>query len=340
MLPGVVRGALLGLGALVLVVFAGSVDRQDLRAAFAAQWHTVVVVIGILAIDIVLKALRWKWMIALLTGKTISIPFAVASIPVGVAGGSIFPGRGLEMGKPLMLTHVYGISLSRSMAAMIVERVADFSAVAVVLGASALALGSAARPLSAAAALVLLVVLALGALSAMRGARGAGSRRDEGMGAAPQPLQRRLLFRLREAVETVFSAIAFWRRPRLAVRLGALSLAAWSLECLRFYLVLRAFGLTVPLAISAVAFTGALLAGVATLIPGGIGVTEVSEAVLIGLLIPELAGSAAVRSAVLLDRVLSYYLVAVLGAVILIALSRRKSPAAAAQVVSEQVLGR
>ncbi|HTE02592.1 MAG TPA: hypothetical protein VK739_00490, partial [bacterium] len=64
------------------------------------------------------------------------------------------------------------------------------------------------------------------------------------------------------------------------------------------------------------------LLGAATFIPGGIGITEFSLAGIITL-VTALGPRSAVAAAVLVDRVLSYYLVVALGSLILVAASRR-----------------
>jgi uncharacterized membrane protein YbhN (UPF0104 family) len=60
------------------------------------------------------------------------------------------------------------------------------------------------------------------------------------------------------------------------------------------------------------------LVGVVALIPGGIGITELSMAGVASLILRVPAAGAVVAGAVLLDRLLSYYLVAGAGALILL----------------------
>ncbi|HTD48112.1 MAG TPA: flippase-like domain-containing protein, partial [bacterium] len=101
-----------------------------------------------------------------------------------------------------------------------------------------------------------------------------------------------------------------------------LTSAVAALDVARVAVVFRAMGIGLGLPFVAFAYLGAAMLGMALLIPGGVGVTEVSMAGLIAFLAPGAIPANVARSAVLIDRFLSYYLIVLLGAGFLIAYHR------------------
>ena len=75
-------------------------------------------------------------------------------------------------------------------------------------------------------------------------------------------------------------------------------------------------GIDASLAATGFAFTASIIIGIATMIPGGVGVTEVSASQIITSMTPT-ATKGIVASAILLERVIAYYLLVILGALIL-----------------------
>ena len=94
-----------------------------------------------------------------------------------------------------------------------------------------------------------------------------------------------------------------------------------ALDLARVFAVFHAMGIPLSVSLVTFAYLGAAMLGMALLIPGGVGVTEVSMAGLIVLLAPTTVPSLA-RSAVLIDRFLSYYLLVLIGAGFLVAYHR------------------
>ena len=103
-----------------------------------------------------------------------------------------------------------------------------------------------------------------------------------------------------------------------------------SIEIIRFYFILQMLGIAAPIAAIGFAFTASIVVGVVTMIPGGIGVTEISAAEIIAQLLPA-ASKGLITSGVLLDRVLAYYLLIAIGALVLTLSGRFKKDQKEAQ---------
>ena len=101
----------------------------------------------------------------------------------------------------------------------------------------------------------------------------------------------------------------------------AISSAIWTCEVLRTYLVFTALDRAVPLPVIVVGFAVSMLVGALPLLPGGLGAIEVSAASAYAALGVDRGISAA---AVLLDRVISYWMVNAVGLASLLHISRRR----------------
>jgi uncharacterized membrane protein YbhN (UPF0104 family) len=128
--------------------------------------------------------------------------------------------------------------------------------------------------------------------------------------------------RLLALSDTLFESVLLWRQGRTLGVLLSLTGLSTALDLTRICAVFWGMGVTLPVPILLFTYLGAMVLGMALLIPGGVGVTEVSQAGLIALLAPGVMPSGLVRSAVLADRFLSYYLVLLTGAALLVCYHR------------------
>lgn len=311
---------LVGCGIVILVLFAATTNVREFGRALGGVRPGVLALAGAaLALQILVKAFRWRYMIQRLTGTLISMRFATISIVAGVAGGSIVPARTFEMAKAMLLKGVHGTGLGQSTSAMLVERMMDVVFLIGTLLLAALLLPR--RMVTASGALLLTiaalttaVVLLIAAPLRVREWGGAVIRHLPG----PAGLRRRGL----ELLETFCASILLWREGRTLGTLVGLSALGASLDVARVCAVFWAMGIALSVPLLAFTNVGAAVLGMALLIPGGVGVTEVSQVGLIALLAPGAVPSMTARSAVLVDRFLSYYLLTFIGATLLITFHR------------------
>lgn len=311
------RAILAALGAAALAVFLFAVDPGAAwRTISAARGAGVAVALAAVAVGVLLKALRWQWLIETAAGVRVPYRSAVLQILAGVAAGSLVPSRAVEPAKPVMVRAQSGVPLAPATAAVVFERVLDGSAVlllfwifllrAPVFPVARATVGALSAAGVLAVALLLAFPLAFGRIaSAVAG---------------------RLSPRLGLGAKRLFATFATFRGGRDVWLSVAASLVAAALDVARAAAVMRAAGLQAPLGVVGLSVTGASLFAVATFVPGGVGVAELSQTAL--LLLGIAASPAAAGGAVLLDRIVGYYLVIVVGAGILIFARPQESVAA------------
>lgn len=320
--PGRIRWlsyALAAGGLVILIVFGTT---TNLRAAAQALRDVrpllFAAAVALVPLQIAVRAVRWRYMVRRLADVTVSGRFAFVSQICGIAAGSMTPGRSFELAKAVMLRDAYGVGLGLSVSAMLIERLLDMITLVAGLLLAALllprqgALANAALP-TLIAIIVAGTALLVGAPEQVRAAAAVVLR------AVPFPALRE---RAQRFVDLLCASVAISRRRHTVGALLALTALGIALDFAR---VVAVFGaLRVGLAPQVLVFTyvGAMILGMALLVPGGVGVTEVSQAGLIAALAPDAVPAAVARSGVLIDRVVSYYAVLVAGGLLLMAYHR------------------
>jgi uncharacterized protein (TIRG00374 family) len=260
------RGLLLSL----LAAFAVPVglglyaDFGEVSATLAAfQWDLMPVLLGLTALNYLVRYVRWRKLLQLASGQT---PGLRQDVLVFLAGTAMIltPARLGEWAKSYYARQLYGAPVARTAPIPLVERITD-TLVMLLLASTGFLLFDWNRTV-----FVAVGVIAAAALVALRH-RGLASLLFRG--AARFPPARRLLRPMEEFHDSTRLLLS---PPGLCWALG-LGLVAWSLECLTFFLVLAGLGrpLTWELLIQAgFIFPVASLAGSLSLLPGGLGVTE------------------------------------------------------------------
>ena len=209
----------------------------------------------------------------------------------------------LRMGdayRAYLFSHASGSTISQSVGILVAERVADVTAICILLlvaTAGVLATARGDQPLVVfPLAGLLLFALAIGVVVAMARFGVPVARR------LPRPIRKRYLQFHRTALASLHGA------PVTA----AISAIAWLLEALRLFLVVKALGLTLssPLVLF-VTLANALLTSI-PLTPGGLGLVEPG---IVGLLALELPKTSAVSVATL-DRSISFLSIIAVGAAV------------------------
>jgi uncharacterized protein (TIRG00374 family) len=260
------RGLLVSLLAAVAVLtglglYAGVGDVSSTLSGF--QWNLVPALLGLTALNYLVRYLRWRRLVQLVSGH---VPGLRDDLLVFFAGTAMIltPARLGEWVKSYYARQLYGVPVARTAPILLAERISDSIAM-LLLASTGLVLFRWGW-----AVFVIVAVIAVTAIVALRH-RGLASLLLRAAGRFPPA--RRLLPPMEDFYE---SARLLFSLPALAWALG-LGLVAWSLECLTFFLVLAGLGrpMTGELAIQAAfIFPMATLAGSLSLLPGGLGVTE------------------------------------------------------------------
>ncbi|HLW60885.1 MAG TPA: lysylphosphatidylglycerol synthase transmembrane domain-containing protein [bacterium] len=311
---------LLGFGVAILAAFAATTNFRQIGEAIGRIQPPLfgLAIVAVFA-QLLVKAARWRFMVWRLTGTRISIRFGAISIIAGVAAGSIAPGRSFEVAKAILLKGSFGVPLRISTSAMIVERILD---IVFLIATFLLAAAFVPSRMVLASHVVLVTIAALVFCSALVVALPAQVQGWVGAVLRRIPVPERVRERVVNLVETFFTSFLVLRQHRTLWSLLGLTAVAAALDIARVFTVFRAMGITLGLALIAFSYLGAAMLGMALLIPGGVGVTEVSMAGLIAFLAPGAVSANVARSAVLLDRFFSYYLLVLVGAGLLIAYHR------------------
>ncbi|HET7264035.1 MAG TPA: lysylphosphatidylglycerol synthase transmembrane domain-containing protein [bacterium] len=301
-------------GVAILIVFGTTTNLQAAARALR-EVEPLLFALAVLAVpaQMAVRAVRWRYMVRRLTDTRVSGRFAFVSVICGIAAGSMTPGRSFELAKAVMLRDAYGVGLGLSVSAMLIERLLDI--VALVAGLLVAALLLPRQTVLGTAALPVLIAAIVAGATLLAGA-------PDRVRAAATALLRLVPFRaVREHgqrfVDLLCTSVAVARRRHTLGPLLALTALGIALDFTR---VVAVFGaLRVGLAPQVLIFTyvGAVVLGMALLVPGGVGVTEVSQAGLIAVLAPHAVAMTVARSGVLIDRIVSYYAVLVAGGILL-----------------------
>lgn len=310
----VLRYVLFLLGLFALAYFLLTLDWQTLQESMRRLDPLFLLGAALASLfNITLKAIRWRLLIQSATAVRISFTSAFASIYAGVASSSLVPGRAIEIAKPLILKGLYRVPLTPSTLAMLVERALDLFSVVAIFLLSLLFLPGAAGSMHLPAKIALVLVILLAATMTFPRIFWHGLQQASARLPWPEPFRKQIGEMLLESGRSFL----IWGEPKHFGLLLVLSMVALTAEVVRFYCVFRSMGLVViPLGL-ALGYTASILVGTLSLLPGGLGVTESFQGALLPLFIIGEGTPGVERGAVLLDRILSYYLVVLVGAIVL-----------------------
>jgi uncharacterized protein (TIRG00374 family) len=312
--------ALIACGLAILIVFAATINPRQLGAALhGARPGLLVLAVAAVGVQVLVKAVRWRYMVARLTGTVISVRFSVISILAGVAAGSVTPARSFEVAKIMMLKGSYGTGLGLSTSAMLVERLLDIVLMVAAFLVAGLLLP---RRMITASEFLLVLIAALIAGSIVLAAAPLGVRTWARHVLRELPMPAGVRVRAVRLTDTLCESILVWRQGRTLGVLVLVTAVVTALDLARVCIVFWAMGTGLSPTFVSFTYVGAAMLGMALLVPGGVGVTEVSQVGLIVLLAPHALPTVLARSAVLLDRTLSYYLPTLVGAGLLMAYHR------------------
>jgi glycosyltransferase 2 family protein len=307
-----IKRILLFIGLAILIFFIYKIDLRIIKLSVQALGNGILLLLGLTVLNISTKALRWKLLIKSMTGKKISLWFAFNSILAGVAAGSFIPGR-IELAKPLMLKTQHDVRVSESLSALAIERVMDLFSLLLILVISIFLLPQQ-NIISLGLVIALAIVLISATILITVWPQPFISLANKIIMIVPVP--RKFRFKSKEFMEFLFGGFRILKKKLFVMVITLLSWLSHSLEVARFYFLLNLLGVEASLAIAGFVFAAAIIIGVVTMIPGGIGITEMSGAGLLAILLPG-TPAGLLKSSILIDRLIAYYLLLLVGGVIL-----------------------
>lgn len=258
--------------AALYAAFAAFGDYQDLRATLADfRLWALPAAVGLVLAGYGLRALRWR---IYLRRLGVESPLGESALVFlsGFAMG-VTPGKMGEVVKAYYLRERRGTPYAASVPAVVAERANDLLAVAALLGVGLLFVPSRAGLVLGALAIAGVVL----GLLVLRSARVVGA-------------ILRLLARVRRLAGPVESLRGMHANLRpllgggLLLETTLLGFGGWALEALAMWVLAQGFGLSLSWGACAFVFSAGSIAGVLSLLPGGLGVTEGGMVALLALL--------------------------------------------------------
>lgn len=260
----VVSAMLLGVAVYgVIVLYRGA---SSIAARFEAYaWWTFAAACGLAFSNYVLRFLKWEYYLAVLEIRGIPKGESFLTFLSGFVL-TVTPGKIGEVFKSLILLRTRGIPIERTAPIVVAERVTDLIGVIAMIAVGSLSFpgGLVWASLGAAAVAALLAFVASPTLS------GAILRALPRLPGALGKVGGRVAPRVEEAL----SRLRVMTSPARLVWPTLLSIAAWSLEGVGLYVILRGFQQSPPLPLTAFFYATATLAGALVPVPGGLGVTD------------------------------------------------------------------
>lgn len=259
-----------------------------------------------------LRVFRWRFLVKETLGITLSWKFAFYSFIVGFATGSFTVGRVGEISKPLLLKEKYGVRVSHSLPLIFLERLFDLLALMLFFFVSLLFVPLSNSFQSAVYLLLFLFVFLIILLFVF-----------------PKKIHyfiswiitkfiKNNLFaeKMHTLNKSVLAGLIKLTEKRVLIIILISSLGAMFFELVRLSFIFNVIKIPLRFADITFAFCGSILLSQFTFVPGGIGVTEASQAFLFQTItaIP----LAQLTTGVLFDRLLTYYLLTFIGVMILL----------------------
>lgn len=246
------------------------------------------------------RALRWGALMRV-AGHPMRVKDALYAHLAGQTM-SISPGRVGEVLKPWLSRELAGLPMSRGIALVFAERVADLIAVCILSMGGLTVLGGGS----------LWLVLGLGAIVAGTLVASSGWFHRLALGVMERQERARKHHGAAKAISETIRASLDWR---VLVWSVSASVLAWGLEGIGFALCLKALGFPALTTASAVSvYAVSTIVGTLTFLPGGIGLTEASMA---GILVAMGMEASVASAATLVTRVATLWWAVVIGWVVI-----------------------
>jgi uncharacterized protein (TIRG00374 family) len=264
----------LGISSVALVVVIASMDMaQAVRLIGQARVPVLVLGIGLLLVQLVIRATRWRILLPRRAdGGPVPLRVAAPALLVGYLGNAVLP---LRLGEPIraaIVARAERLDFLECFGATLTERVVDTATLAVVAFVAALSLGTTMSILAVTgtAAAAGLVVLGLLVTVGLTRTTLAMARRLRAWTGSPR------VDALADRAVAFAQGVDRGRSPRRLLAVAALSCLCWGLDALVFWLVAQA--IDVPLSVPA----AVLIAGMTVLVtaipaaPGYVGTYELA----------------------------------------------------------------
>ncbi len=250
----------------------------DLRLVWAeilsARLDLLAAALGVTALQYVMRALRWQYLLRPIGEAKFSTTFRATVI--GFAASAVLPARAGEVLRPYLLARWEGLSATATFATILLERVLDLATVVVLLALFFLFFDPGLAALNPALYRGVQIgglmagVAAVGALATVFLLAGHPETLGRWALRAERLLPARAARALAFAVENFIGGLAVMRQPRRLLIALALSVPLWLLITAAIWLGAAAFQIVFPFS-STLLFNALIVVGVSVPTPGGVG---------------------------------------------------------------------
>ena len=242
-------------------------DPSTLERALSLPLTLVATLLGLSLLNYLVRAWRWLVLSSFLGFK---VP-PLRNVLYYMAGYALTstPGKAGEAVRLWFLKAGHGVPYARSMAIMLADRALDMWAVVILVLVCFADFSSHLWQVLALVAIIIVVSLPIVFPRLLMPLLGLGLRLA--------PKRRRLWAKARHAIRSM-AELSHWRTYGLTL---VPSVAGWAAEGLALYLLLRFFGAEVSALNAVFVFSFSMIVGAASMLPGGLGSTEVTAVVLL-----------------------------------------------------------
>ena len=273
----------------------------------AARWGWITVMVAIVALDLLIRALRWRLLLAKAAPASVFAMFRLEAI--GIAVNNVLFMRLGELARAFLAGRELGLPAATALASVAVERALDVAALLSLFCAAA-CFAPALVPLAlrrGAFAVLLAVVFVLCALAAAEGPLEPGGAWERRLRAWP---------RLHDVIEQLAAGATALRDAKAAAAIAALSISLWLVDALSCWAAARALDLggliDYPRAILVLSWAGA-----GSALPAAPGAFGTVDAMVKSILIALGASPAQALAYAVFNHALSYSVVTAMGLVFL-----------------------
>ncbi|MEP7122728.1 MAG: lysylphosphatidylglycerol synthase transmembrane domain-containing protein [Byssovorax sp.] len=281
-------------------------------------WWTFAAACALAFSNYLIRFLKWEYYLGVLEIR--GVPKG-ESLLIFLSGFvlTVTPGKVGEVFKSLILKEIRGVPVERTAPIVVAERVTDLIGVITLIAVGSLSLPGGVVWASAGAGAVVALLAFVSSPALSTWLLTLLSRLPGRLGKA--------FTRIAWKIEVALLQLRELTTPRRLIWPTLLSIAAWSLEGIALWVILKGFDEHPPLTTTAFIYATATLAGALVPVPGGLGVTD-------GLLKGQMAGLAGIgaataTAAMLLVRFATLWFAVAVGFIAL-ALLRARNPSLAA----------
>lgn len=240
-------------------VYSGIGKMRDALSGYA--WWTFAAACALAFGNYILRFLKWEFYLSRLEIR--GVP-KLQSFLIFLSGFvlTISPGKVGEVFKSLVLYETHKVPMTRTAPIVVAERVTDVIGVVVLIVIGSLGFsggliwaGIGAALVAALVAIVMIERLSLGIIALVERLPGPG---------------KSVAGKARAAYDSLRTLLS----PANLIVPTLISIAAWTLECMALWIILRGFGEPVTIPLATFFYATSTLAGAIIPVPGGLGVTE------------------------------------------------------------------